>query len=191
MHALVGQISLCLVFGAASLACSSSAPAPALVPDSGAQEADAAATDAQADAGSVDAAPNPECNSLIQLGTAVSASFSKGPAPTPTGGTTVDGMYVLTAIVGYGAGPGFVYSLKSTLEAKGLQVNVVEDNGTGDKRKTGNGVVSNTTLTLTESCAFPKRRLLVEKAAFTATATEISLYGQVGAFTLVQTYTKQ
>jgi hypothetical protein len=188
MHAME-KISLCFIIGAGLLACSSASPVISPVPDSGGQ--DAGATDAQADTATVDAAPNPECNSLTQLGTAVAVTFNKSPAPPPTGGTTVDGVYVLTSIIGYGTGAAFSLSSKSTLQAKGLEVNVVEDTGTGDKRKTGTGVVQQTALTLTETCAFPKRKLLVEQASFTATATEISLYGQVGPFTLVQTYTKQ
>ena len=83
------------------------------------------------------------------------------------------------------------YKSKSTLQATGLTVNVVEDTGSGDVRKTGTGVVSGATLTLTETCAFPARTLRVERADFTATSDRIELFGDVSGRTLVQTFRKR
>jgi hypothetical protein len=98
---------------------------------------------------------------------------------------------VLTATTVYGTQRPIQGRSKSTLEKAGLIVNVVTDDGQGDARKTGNGVVQGTTLNLTETCAFPKRALKVERAAFTATASDIKLYGAAGGLTFEQTYTKQ
>jgi hypothetical protein len=169
-----------------TFACSSArVPASSSASDAGLNsDGDAANID-------IDAGPNPECNAVAQEGASVSATGSTSAAPKPTGGTTVDGIYVLTTIVGYGSAQAIPYKNRSTLEARGLIVNVVEDTGKGDVRKTGSGVVTGTTLTLTETCAFPKRRLLTEQASFTASATEILLYGASGGITFVQTFTKK
>jgi hypothetical protein len=171
-----------------AVACSSSTvPVTREDADAGLRDA-ATARDAAIE---VDAEPDLECNSIAQQGSIVRATGSADPAPKPAGGTTVDGTYVLTSVVGYGSAQAIPYKNRSTLEAKGLVVNVVEDTGKGDVRKTGTGTVVDTTLTLTETCAFPKRKLLIERANFTATATEIHLYGSAGGITLVQTFTKQ
>ena len=183
---------LCVTPGCASDAAdsgdakSSSGAAP-----SDAAAAQDAAPETEAPDGGEDSGRPEECNSLEQAGEFVEARAEAGAAPKPEGGTTRDGVYVLESVVLYGATQAFEYRNKSTLQAAGLTVNVVEDLGRGDTRKTGSGVVSNTTLTLTETCAFPARSLRVERAEFTATADRILLFGAVGGRTLVQTFRKQ
>jgi hypothetical protein len=184
---LVPVTSMIAIFFTA--ACSSSTNLPVRLEDGDSGLRDAETTSDSAI--EIDAGPNLECNAIAQQGSSVSATGSADPAPKPAGGTTVDGTYVLTSVVGYGSAQAIPYKNRSTLEAKGLVVNVVEDTGKGDVRKTGTGTVVDVTLTLTETCAFPKRKLLIERANFTATATEIRLYGSAGGITLVQTFTKQ
>ena len=146
---------------------------------------DAGATEAGADSGGLRA-----CNAVTQAGGFVAARSDPGAPPTPAGGTPRDGLYVLDSIILYGGMQAFDYKSKSTLQATGLTVNVVEDTGSGDVRKTGTGVVSGATLTLTETCAFPTRTLRVERADFTATSDRIQLFGDVSGRTLVQTFRK-
>ena len=155
-------------------------------PGDGSSDAGAGATDAGADSGGLRA-----CNAITQAGGFVAARSDPGAPPTPAGGTTNDGLYVLDSIVLYGVTQAFDYKSKSTLQATGLTVNVVEDTGSGDVRKTGTGVVSGATLTLTETCAFPARTLRVERADFTATSDRIELFGDVSGRTLVQTFRKR
>lgn len=149
-----------------------------------------AAPDTEAFEAGVDSGGRRECNLLAQAGDFVAARTDPGAPPKPAGGVTQDGTYVLASVILYGATQAFDYQNKSTLQATGLTVNVVEDIGRGDTRKTGTGMVSGATLTLTETCAFPARPLRVERAEFTATSEQILLFGAVGRQTLVQTFQK-
>ena len=185
-------LALCL-FAAAS-ACASDAneandagSATPVASDAGAGEDGAAPAepDAEPDAGRAG-----ECNALEQAGEFVAARSEPGAAPKPAGGVTEDGRYVLESVVLYGTTQAIDYRNKSTLQTVGLTVDVIEDTGRGDSRKTGTGAVRATTLTLTETCAFPSRPLRVERADFTATADRIELFGAVGGGTLVQTFRK-
>ena len=177
------------------LACTSSSVSPtsasSQTPGDAAQMNQDAAPPTQ-DAEAVDASTTPaQCNTLVQQGKPVVVTADPAEAPTASGGRTRDGSYVLTSMVLYGTPRPFDYALSSTLEAQGLRVNVLEDSSKGETRKTGDGKVEGALLTLTETCAYPKRALLVETAKFTATETTIALHGEVGGRTLVQTYTRQ
>ena len=146
-----------------------------------------AAMDAAAPTDAADA----QCNSVKQQGSVVTATASADKAPVPAGGTPASGAYVLTSVVEYGASQLIPYQNTSSLEVAGTTVYIVENTGKGDKRKNGDGTVNGTHFTLKETCAFPARSLLVEEADFTATDSQIMLFGAVGAVTLVQTYTRK
>ena len=131
------------------------------------------------------------CNMLEHAGETVALKLQSGAAPPPTGGTAADGLYALSAINAYGSASEISYKLRSTLEKRGESVDVLESDDRGDRRKTGDAVVVGTTMRITETCAFPARRLQTERAPFSTTSTEIRLYVNVSGVVVEQIYTRK
>lgn len=131
------------------------------------------------------------CHSLVHVGSLVTLKVQPGVAPSPTGGSAADGVYFLSAINAYGNALPGSYKLQSTLEKRGNKVDVLESDERGDRRKSGEGIVIGTSMRINETCAFPTRRLQSEQAPFSATSTEIRLYGNVMGVVVEQIYTRK
>jgi hypothetical protein len=166
--------------------------------DSGAGDTSAPSEDASApseggaDVG-VDAhgdAP-PECNKLANLGSPVPGNLVANAAPAPTGGTLVDGTYVLTKYQVY-TGPGGQsgpsgQSLASTLALAGSTYEAVSSTGGSDTRVNGTFTTSGTSYTATVTCPGGPTTAL----GYTFDGTTFVQLGNVGVNTLELTYTKR
>jgi hypothetical protein len=164
---------------------------PARVPDA------AAAVDARVDA-PLDAPPDaamvdapdarPPCNTLVNVGQNVGWFFVTEERPTPTGGTIIDGTYVLTSQVTYGAiGPtGPIPVGAETIEIAGTVMQTVKANlAGGGGLPPDHGTDSLTPLDTThvvvqQTCAVDNPPVL---NGFVATPTSVAFYNGDTVFT--------
>jgi hypothetical protein len=108
------------------------------------------------------------CNTLANIGTDVPVTTDPGPAPAMTGGTIVDGTYVLTSQVNYAGATLGSGALKQTFVITGNTVQVVQSGmGGPDEHSTIIQIPSGNQLTFTYSC--PTARTLT--VPYTATPT--------------------
>lgn len=206
-----------LAFATASLAACSDSDEPAAGTSSGASGSSSGASGSSGtgsssssgtsgssgtidDAGtSVDSGPtaDPECNKLTQQGQPVDALTSIGVAPTPQGGSIVDGTYVLTSATLYTnavADGTKVLTSAATIEITGTSVKAVNTTGNDVTRANTTIAVSGTDITLTPTCNFPEKDGGLGAPAmgeYTATATTFSNFGVLNGATYVLEYTKQ
>ena len=131
------------------------------------------------------------CNDLVNTAPTVTANWVATAAPTPAGGTIVDGTYVLTAVTEY-SGPGGSTGPTSTstsllLTISGNTMQQVGRIGGQERRYTTLISTSGTTLTGTDTCPEPNTL----QVQYTATASELRVYSNGSAITLEQVCTKQ
>ncbi|NOU29505.1 MAG: hypothetical protein HOO96_16500 [Polyangiaceae bacterium] len=135
-----------------------------------------------------------QCNTLTQEGALVRmASANPGEPPAAKGGTIATGKYTLTSATYYKTVTELPISAKLTLEKLpgDTFAAISTKNGNEDRRSTATIATSGATLTLTETCAFPSEIAPPGSAEYTATATELRLYGKVDTLVLEQVYTKK
>jgi hypothetical protein len=143
------------------------------------------------------------CNAVTELGSKIAATCINAPLPTETGGTVLDGIYVLSAVVAYqgtcsdaGAPTGAFF--ESTLVFNGSCTQFVmqgwdatSDGGIETVTSVGTAAGSSLTLTtLCDSADTPGYDAGSTTVTYTATATQVSLEFTGGSFDYVETYTK-
>jgi hypothetical protein len=126
------------------------------------------------------------CNSVALLGSAVGQTSGTGAAPTPQGGTLVDGTWVLTKSEVYSGTPDTSTS-QITFTTAGGKAQVVVKTATSVERVNYDMTVNGTSLTAKETCPGSSEY----SYGFTATATEFTEFIAAGNATQVNTYTKQ
>jgi len=125
----------------------------------------------------------------VNIGTEVAETAGTGTAPTPTGGTVVDGKYALTKVEVYPGSAATSVKHKLTFEQTGTTVQVVgETTGTPIRRETWTVAPSGTSFTATVTC--PSNGWTAS-FGYSATATEFKQFITSGATTQVGTFTKQ
>jgi major membrane immunogen (membrane-anchored lipoprotein) len=176
MTTTVARVALVVAMAAmvAVTACGSSATAPDAGP------ADADASDAPADAGD-------NCNGLAPLGPLVTATCDTGAPPPATGGTIVDGTYLLSESHFFGTCAASM--LGETLVISGGKIeSLAIDAGGAVLRKslsyTASG--SGTTMVETQTCPLS----VVATIRFSATPTTLTIYLVNSLGTRLSTFTR-
>jgi len=127
------------------------------------------------------------CNAVPQLGSQVSFICSMGVAPTPQGGSIVDGTYVLTAVIFYGGCPAPTpTSIAETVIFSGGTFQVVATPSGGEvQRTTGTYTLSGSNFLENDLCPQPGSSV----AIFDATPTTFRLFDSATP-TLVAVFTR-
>ncbi len=130
------------------------------------------------------------CNAQQNVGLPVVLAPVATDVPTGTGGTMVDGRYVLTSFVGYPGNPLIVgQTMRQTLVLCGGTGQFVEGlTGAAPTFKNFSITTSGTAPTITTLCT-SMADTNIPYASYTATATTVSFYSTVFKFSV--TYTKQ
>jgi hypothetical protein len=128
------------------------------------------------------------CNALVNDGPTITIMASTSGAPAPTGGTIVDGTYVLTAATVFGVSSIPQVTASAVFQFSG---NTMQQVGTVNgqlKRYTSTFTTMGTSISTTDTCPAPD----MGTYGFSATATEISVFDTRAALgVLGQTYTKR
>lgn len=136
------------------------------------------------------------CNDVEQQGKEVDLEGSHEAAPLPTGGTIVDGTYVLTSSVLHTSdrshGSKLVGMGRITMRVNGSTSQLVRNGADGrERRTTVNRVSSGNTTTLHTTCASPaKGKESTSVTNYTATANTLQFITPGPAGTVVATYTR-
>jgi hypothetical protein len=133
------------------------------------------------------------CNVLIDDGPVVTPTAVAATAPTPAGGTLVDGTYDLTALTLY-TGPGVSASPPSGTFSAVYQItgNIAQQVGRlngSEARYTSTFTISGTTFLSADTCPMPKQNS--DSVSITATPTGFRVYDSVTGGILEQSYTKR
>lgn len=179
-------------------ACGDTDPSPAGAPDAASSVADAgtpSAPDAAQDAGTAaqdagedattDSGKTP-CNSLANVGSEVAEEASPTAPPEATGGTLMDGTYVLTSAILYtgagGANGPTGAKRRMTIRLTGTAGESVFD-GLG---RNATFVPNGTKLVITNTC--PSNE--VAETPFSATSTSLTIHVEKTSGTLVQVFNR-
>ena len=122
------------------------------------------------------------CNALTAVNTTVTGTCSDGGQPVGTGGTVVDGTYVMTAREGTNAGC-TTATFQATMVVEGSCANRVDVLGNVPDHRNHTFETSGNTLTRTATCGTQ-----LPAATYTATSTQLVIFDQGGAIT---TWTRQ
>ena len=139
--------------------------------------------------GSDTASPGPACNTLVNDGPTVSLMLSTATAPPATGGTVVDGTYVLSGATAYTNG-GVTAPPTSFRAVMQIAGNIMQQVGTfngAEQRYTSTFSTSGSNVTTMDTCPAPK----TATHQFIATATNIHIIDSSAVGTVEQTYTKR
>jgi hypothetical protein len=131
-----------------------------------------------------------DCDAIANVGAVISVTSEAGPPPALTGGTVIDGTYVLTSEVFYnGESDDTITSKRTLVIAEGTLKNVESKDGDPDRIIAGTYSTSGTALTLSTVC--PRATTLV--FPYTATATTVALLTNDGTTdgNDLETYSKQ
>jgi hypothetical protein len=149
----------------AGLGCGSSATTPDAAGDA------AASSDAALDG--ADALDGGECNAIAQLGDPVTTSCDAGAAPAMTGGSIVDGTYLLTESHFFGNCDESVLS-ETLVVSQGTAQSITTDATTGMSSRRNLTIATtsgSSTLTQTETCPIN----LVATVGFSATPAQLTI----------------
>lgn len=150
---------------------------------------DADVTDASIDARPIDAAA---CNAVVNQGTLLAIQQVAQAAPTPAGGTILDGTYVVTAStiytgVGGLTGPNGSMVQATSVNSAGTYQYVDEGGGTVN-RSIGTFSTGATDITITQTCPDPTQLTFTR---FDASATTLTIYDDRNVAAVVAlTFTK-
>ena len=156
------------------------------IADAVADAGDAVGDDTAGDVPAFDAGDN-DCNQLSQVGLPVTASCAAGAPPVASGGTILDGTYVLTGTVLFGACA--LPDLSETL--------VISQGTVASLATSADGTVTRKSLTyqipqpgtlLVETQTCPSR--LVANIQYSATPTTLTIYLSNALTTRVSTFTR-
>ena len=129
-----------------------------------------------------------DCNAIAQQGSQVIATFTSGDPPAPTGGTIVDGTYVLTSATYYGTMVTSTVS-ETAVVASGCIMAVLTDQQSGAiERNNLAYTTSGTDLTETHTCPLST---VTTTVSFSTTATTLTLSYTIDGATRVGVYTLQ
>lgn len=128
------------------------------------------------------------CNHLVNDGPEVRYLDGPETAPTPMGGTILDGMYELTAITLYGVSqPAPDTIARAVFQFAGTTIQQVGELDGAEQKYTSKFAVSGTVLTIDDTCPKPNR----DQPAFTATSTDLRFFIASGGGTLEMVLTKR
>jgi hypothetical protein len=129
------------------------------------------------------------CNTLTDDGPTITLMAIIGQAPTPAGGTVVDGTYVLAATTLYTAATTMIPPTTSSavIQIAGSTMQQVGQINGQEKRYTSTFTVTGTSVATTDTCPAPS----MGSHQYTATATELRIYDANPIGTLEQKYTKR
>lgn len=128
-----------------------------------------------------------DCNALVNIGQVVHETADPGSLPTMTGGTLVDGTYVLVSNVQYATSSADSDTHKRTIQIAGDTIQLVNsDNGGPDIHATLKIAPSGSALNETAACPVG---LQITPGTYTATATTLAI--QKNGSNQVETYDKQ
>ena len=129
----------------------------------------------------------PPCNALVNIGQNITWQFVSEPRPTPTGGTILDGTYVLTSQISYDSFPGgFPMIGAETIEITGtvvqeVQADLVGGGGFPPIRQTWSLTVSDAThVVIQQNCAVLNPPVL---NGYSATPTSVAFHSGDIVFT--------
>lgn len=196
------RLTLMLVSGALLVAaCENNAPPASSGPlsDAGIGFYDAGlsldASSSRSDAGGSDAGGS--CNAITQRGETVTWVSSTNAAPVATGGTPVDGLYILTDFKIYTSelADGTVVSVigKATAEIAGSTFSVLLTTPGGeDRRNTETLTLSDTNVTATETCRLDASDagLSTRTGQYSATSTSFTIHFPTPTGRIENVYTK-
>ncbi len=118
------------------------------------------------------------CNGLANDAPAVDSTAKSGTAPTPQGGTVVDGTYFLTTLNEYGSGGPTALGRRSTMVIQGSDMqHVTDEQGIATDRGSNTFTTSATTFTTNATCPTDA----TATSSYTATATTLTFYFDLGA----------
>ena len=191
------RMALVSILGASWVAgCSSSSTSTPASGGDGGASADAATTSDAAsttdgattsDASTATDGASGDCNTLTNVGTVVSETTNASALPAMTGGTIVDGTYVLSSAVEYAGSTADTKTHKRTLKISGTTIQIVNsDNGGPDVHATLSIAPSGNKMNETMTCPVAGA---VTQGAYTATATTLAILKD--GENLIETYTKQ
>ena len=131
----------------------------------------------------------PACNTLTDDGPTITLMAVVGQAPTPAGGTVVDGTYVLAATTLYTAATTMIPPTTSSavIQIAGSTMQQVGLINGQEKRYTSTFTVTGTTVATTDTCPAPS----MGSHQYTATTTELRIYDSATIGTLEQKYAKR
>lgn len=128
------------------------------------------------------------CNTLVDDAPTISLMLAAGSAPTPAGGTVVDGTYVFTAATLYTTVSSVPpTSFSAVLQIAGTTMQQVGTINGAEQRYTSTIDVNGTSVTTSDTCPMPN----VATHQFTATATELRIYDASALGTVEQMYMKR
>jgi len=127
------------------------------------------------------------CNTLVNDGPTITVMTSSDPAPVPLGGGLVDGTYDFSAGTFYGPATVDVPTIRAVLEISGRTMQQVGSIDGDERRYSSTWSISGTTLSTTDTCPTSYS----ESFEFTATATELRIYGELDSGILEQIYTRR
>ncbi len=145
------------------------------------------------DAAAVDGSTRPQaCNVVADVGSHVAWNNVASVPPTPSGGTIVDGTYVLVDLTTY-TGPGGKQgptgeTVRSTVQIAGNVSQVVSELNGSTNRNTMTFTTNSTSIAHTETCPGKNTHL----SAFTASESTIKVFvrGPSASETIVETYAR-
>ena len=191
--AAVTTISSALVFAA----CSDSNSSGGTVPTVDAGSSDTGSSSSSSSSGS---SGGGTCSELAQAGVSVDIKAAKPPEPTATGGTPVDGTFVLTAVRAFTD----IFPEGNTIQAFGAYTLSIGGSGTTfeqavtDKdnvlsQAKGALVVNGVNFTATPSCEVPtpEAGATILEGQYTADATTLKMYVVRTGIPAELTFTKQ
>jgi hypothetical protein len=129
-----------------------------------------------------------DCNTLAQLGAPVTATFTSGNAPAPTGGTIVPGTYLLTAATYYGTMVASNVAETALVSAGSITAVLTDQSGGAVDRNNLAYMTNGTDLVETHTCPLTG---VTTTVSFSATPTTLTLSYTVDGATRVGVYTLQ
>ncbi len=133
-----------------------------------------------------------DCNTVANIGSDVTLNDTTDAIPTGTGGTFVNGTYVLTEFKTYTGSPmaGSGIVMKQTLQLNdGVGQMIGVDSSSGTYKKSFTYQTNGTTPTITTTCTTQNPNMDVPYSSYTATSSSFSLYSTTYGMSV--TYTKQ
>ncbi len=157
--------------------------------DGGGGSIDAASTDASIDARPIDAAA---CNAVVNQGTLLATLQVAQAAPSPGGGTIVDGTYVVTASTIYTGvngvtGPNGAMVRATSVNSAGAY-QYIDDGGGTVNRSAGTYSTTTTNITIVQTCPDPTQLTFTR---YDASPTALTIYDDTNIAAVVAvTFTK-